>query len=81
MRFRTGVAAGSVIGFLIGVEIGHRRYDEVQAFLNKLGRREPIRSLAGVGQDFVDGTIDGAEEYLGDRIDDASQLLRKSASA
>ncbi|MFQ5968479.1 MAG: hypothetical protein ACE5MI_12855 [Acidimicrobiia bacterium] len=80
MKFRTGVAAGGVIGFLIGVEVGHRRYHEVQEFLDRLGRKEPIRSVAGVGQDFIDGTTDGVNEYLGERMEDASRVLRESAS-
>ena len=75
MRFRTGVAVGLGIGFVIGIEVGHRRYDQVQDFLERLGKREPVRSVAGVGQDLLDGIVEAGKESLGNQMRSLSQRV------
>jgi hypothetical protein len=50
MKFRTGLIAGLIIGFLLGARAGRERYDQIMAAYNKIRSNDVVRKTTDIAE-------------------------------
>jgi len=50
MKFRTGLIAGLIIGFLLGARAGRERYDQIVAAYNKIRSNDTVRRTTDIAE-------------------------------
>jgi hypothetical protein len=51
MKFRTGLVAGLIIGFLLGARAGRERYDQIVAAYNKIRSNNMVRKTTDLAEE------------------------------
>jgi hypothetical protein len=51
MKFRTGLVAGLIIGFLLGARAGRKRYDQIVAAYNKVRSNNMVRKTTDLAEE------------------------------
>jgi hypothetical protein len=50
MKFRTGLVAGLIIGFLLGARAGRERYDQIVAAYNKVRSNDTLQRTTNIAE-------------------------------
>ena len=79
MRIRSGTVFAVAVGVAVGMELGHRFYDQIMGPLNRAAERGPLKTVTQAGRDIMDATADAAKERLADGMATASGKIRSFA--
>lgn len=80
MRFRTGVIIGLAVGYYLGARAGRERYEELEAYLDRVRSTDAYQQARERVLDLVDGGIVQARTALEDAVPGLRELGEDGAA-
>ncbi len=79
MKFRTGVAVGFGVGYVMGAKAGRERYEQIKGWFDRIAGNEQVQRLASKGKAVVDIGAERARSAISEGLGNASQKVRDLA--
>lgn len=76
MKFRTGLAIGLGVGYVLGAKAGRGRYEQIMAGWERVARDERVQQMTSKGKAVVDLAAARARTAVSEGLDDAAEKLR-----
>ena len=77
MKFRTGLAIGLGVGYVLGAKAGRERYEQIVSFLDSVGANPVVRTATSI----ADRTTRPIRRATGNGLVAASAKVREQAVA
>ncbi len=78
MRFRTGLAIGFGVGYVLGAKAGRERYHQIQRAWQKVTDDPVVGKVVAQGRAAVDISTAAAREAISNGLNQASEKVREA---